>query len=82
MVIINSASDNMHYMLSLENHFLISIFFSPGEGGGHPPPHPTSRSALPSPLFMTIHAPPSTRSRTRHCTPTNLVTCYLVWNVQ
>ena len=65
---------NFIYNIALQNtdfgvlqksskHFLISIFFPPGEGGHpHIPVPPTHRSALVPrrrdlPLFMTIHAP-------------------------
>ena len=52
-------------------HFLISIFFHKGRGDTPLPDPPPARHFVPrtraSPLFGTIHAPPSTKSCIRHC---------------
>ena len=52
-------------------HFLISIFFQVGRGDTPLPDPPPARHFVPrtraSPLSMTIHAPPSTKSWIRHC---------------
>ena len=52
-------------------HFLISIFFQMGRGDTPLPDPPPARHFVPrtraSPLSMTIHAPPSTKSWIRHC---------------
>ena len=52
-------------------HFLIYIFFQMGRGGDTPlPDPPPTRHFVPRtralPLFMTIRAPPSTKSWIRH----------------
>ena len=56
-------------------HFLISIFFQMGRGDTPLPHPPPARHFLPrtraSPLSMTIHAPPSTKSWIRHCISTD-----------